>query len=140
MSRLVVDASVAISWFVPEALSEAAQRVLQPGIQLFAPDLLYAEFSNIVWKKQHRGELNPAEASGVIRDFLRVPIASTASRVLAPDAHALAAALDHSAYDCFYLALAVRLGGQMVTADRALEARIAPHPQLRPHLWLLRVP
>ncbi len=42
MIPLVVDASVAIKWVVPEPGSDAALALLR-GRQIFAPDLLIAE-------------------------------------------------------------------------------------------------
>lgn len=40
---VVVDASVVIKWFVPEAGSDAASRLLASEDRLEAPDLLFAE-------------------------------------------------------------------------------------------------
>ena len=57
MDTVVVDSSVAIKWFVVEPYSVEAHAILeeyQAGtLTLLAPDLLYAEVGNIVWKK-HR--------------------------------------------------------------------------------------
>jgi len=58
----VVDASVAVKWVVPEALSEHAERVLATDEELLAPDLLLVEAANALWKKTERGELASAEA------------------------------------------------------------------------------
>ncbi len=48
MSRLVVDSSVVIKWFVVEPYSTEARRVLNDyqagGLTLLAPDLLHAAF------------------------------------------------------------------------------------------------
>ena len=57
MNRFVVDASVAIKWWVPEVHSADALRYLDPDIGREAPDLLLAEAGNILWKKVNRGEL-----------------------------------------------------------------------------------
>ena len=40
MSRVVVDASVAVKWFLPEIHSEAALRYLDGDYERVAPDLL----------------------------------------------------------------------------------------------------
>jgi predicted nucleic acid-binding protein len=48
--NVVVDASVTIKWFVPEPLSDEADRLLGGGDALFAPDLLLLEFGNTLWK------------------------------------------------------------------------------------------
>jgi predicted nucleic acid-binding protein len=54
MSKLVVDSSVVIKWFVVEPYSAEARRILtdyQNGVcTLLAPDLMNAEIGNIIWK------------------------------------------------------------------------------------------
>ena len=119
--RWVVDASVAAKWFAPEPDAAAAQQVL--GGELHAPDLLFAEVVNILWKKQRRGELAAEVPEIAARMLLSVGVQASACAELMPEATALAARLEHPAYDCFYLALAVRHGMVMVTADRRLVAR-----------------
>ncbi|MEZ5626625.1 MAG: type II toxin-antitoxin system VapC family toxin [Rhodocyclaceae bacterium] len=119
--RWVVDASVAAKWFAPEPDAEAAQRIL--GYELYAPDLLFAEVANILWKKQRRGELADEVPEIAARMLLGIGVHASPCADLMPEASALAARLDHPAYDCFYLALAVRHGIAMVTADRRLVAR-----------------
>lgn len=48
MKKFVVDASVAIKWFVPEIHSDAAARLLDPEIYISAPDLIAPEFGNTI--------------------------------------------------------------------------------------------
>ena len=50
-NRCVVDASVAIKWFVPEIHSDAALRLRGEAYELIAPDLLILEIGNILWKR-----------------------------------------------------------------------------------------
>jgi predicted nucleic acid-binding protein len=47
MRRYVVDASVAVKWFVPEIHSAEALRLLSSDCELLAPDLLPSELGNI---------------------------------------------------------------------------------------------
>ena len=51
MSVFVVDASVVVKWFVPEIHSDAARRLLVLPHEYVAPDLLFAETANTIWKK-----------------------------------------------------------------------------------------
>ena len=55
--RVSVDASVAVKWFVSEPLSENARLLLAHRLDLHAPDLLLAEFANVICKKIRRKEL-----------------------------------------------------------------------------------
>ena len=43
MSRLVVDSSIVIKWFVPEVHSGDALRYLDPNLERDAPELLLAQ-------------------------------------------------------------------------------------------------
>jgi hypothetical protein len=51
LTRVVVDANVVVKWLLPEDLSHAAARLLAPGYELWAPDLVWAEVGYIFWKK-----------------------------------------------------------------------------------------
>jgi predicted nucleic acid-binding protein len=64
--NVVIDASVAIKWFVPEPLSDQAERLLDGGDSLFAPDFLLIEFGNIIWKKVRLGELARGDADAAL--------------------------------------------------------------------------
>ena len=44
MNTYVVDANVAIKWFVPEIYQEAARRLRQSDYVLQVPDFLFLEF------------------------------------------------------------------------------------------------
>jgi predicted nucleic acid-binding protein len=66
MTKIVVDSSIVIKWFVTEPLSKEARRVLEGyqsgALTLIAPDLLSAEIGNIVWKKYRFQGLGKADA------------------------------------------------------------------------------
>ncbi len=111
---MIVDASVVFKWFVAEDDSPAAVGLLsQP--ELVAPDLIFSEVANALWKRRRRGETGDYTVglAGLPAMFTTVfPCAP-----LAQPALDLAIALDHPVYDCFYLALAMMLDTQLVTAD-----------------------
>jgi predicted nucleic acid-binding protein len=125
---LVVDASVALKWFVGEDGSDLAVALLNRGEPLIAPDLVLAEVCNAAWKSLRRGEIAAAQLDQVAIDlpeaFQRlIPL----DRLVRPAA-ALARELDHPVYDCFYLALAEAEDAPMVTADRRLVAALGGTP------------
>ncbi len=66
MTRFVVDASAAIKWFLPEIHSTAALRLLDPSLELHAPDLLFPEVGNALWKLVKRGEISVEDAGVVL--------------------------------------------------------------------------
>lgn len=121
MTALVIDASVAVKWLVDEPGTDAAIALLDE--ELHAPDLIYSEVANILWKKQVRGEVDPDIAAYSAEALTHVQMRVEPCALLAVDAVTLSVRLGHPAYDCFYLALARRVGAMLVTADKRLVAR-----------------
>ena len=138
MSVFVVDASLVIKWFVPEVDSAAARRWLDAPHDYIAPDLLFPETGNTVWKKVRRGELSPAEGQRLVNDLSVIAVEVVAMRGLLSDAHALALGTGITVYDATYLTLAIRLDTQVITGDDRFARRLADHPQLAPHVRSLR--
>jgi predicted nucleic acid-binding protein len=118
VNRYVVDASVAVKWFVPEINSEKAARLLDGSYELIAPDLLLPEFGNILWKKVQLGEITTETSRKIIHDFQSVMLQTYPSKLLLEAAVDMANSLAQTVDDCFYLALAFTEQCQLVTADR----------------------
>jgi predicted nucleic acid-binding protein len=68
--RLVVDASVATKWLVPEDDSELADALVTGTAWLHAPACLVMEVANALWLKMRRGDLDDAQAHASL-DYLR---------------------------------------------------------------------
>ena len=119
---LVVDASVAAQWVLPEAQSDAANALRQTGEPLIAPDLVYAEIGNAIWKRTVQRELTAAEATEALRAAAGVYTSLIPMAELATRATEIAIALRHPIYDCFYLALAERERAPLISADKRLIA------------------
>ena len=126
----MIDASVAIKWVVQEAGTEQAL-ALKRDHRMAAPDLLMAECANILWKKAARTELTPEQAAFAARLLERADIELVPMRSLLEAATRLALDLDHPAYDCIYLALALQDRAPLVTADARMLARIRADPSGR---------
>jgi predicted nucleic acid-binding protein len=136
MSRFVIDASVAFKWFLPEVHAQAARRLLGSNHILLAPDLLYAEFTNILWKRIRRGEMAEVEAGTILRTLGILPLEIHSSWPLVLPALEIACRTDRAAYDSLYLALAVREQSVMVTADLKFY-NVIHASTLSPHLcWI----
>jgi predicted nucleic acid-binding protein len=133
---IVVDASIALKWVLTEPKSDAADRLIE-RFDLVAPELLTLECCNALWTRVRRREMNAAEVRASLAKLLAVPVALTPDRVLAPAAMSLAIDLDHPAYDCAYLALAIDRAAFVVTADRRFAASVRQHPFLADRVRLL---
>jgi len=129
VAAIVVDASVMVALYVEESLSSPARAALlrarEAGDQLHAPDLLLIECANAFWKRVGRGELDRASALSAINSLSsleeldRHPL----DRQLASPALSLAIAHSLTAYDAAYAALAVQLGGTVISGDRRFVRR-----------------
>ena len=124
--RLVVDASVAVKWLVEEEGSAAAIGLIEAGHDLHAPHLIAAEVTNALWRKVRLGELERGDAGPLAGAVPDMPLQWTADEELCASAVRLAIDLDRPVYDCFYLALAHRIAGTLVTADARLVRALSP--------------
>jgi predicted nucleic acid-binding protein len=134
VSVFVVDASLVVKWFVPELHSEAARRWLEASHDYIAPDLLFPEAGNAIWKKVRREELTQDEGQGLAVALSAVAVEAVSMRGLLSDAHALALSTGITVYDATYLTLAVRLETQMITGDDRFARRLADHAMLGPYV------
>jgi predicted nucleic acid-binding protein len=128
MTAFVVDASVVAKWFFPEEFSRESRRLLSPQHTLLAPELIWCEVGNIVWKRVRRGELKTDEATQVISDLIRLPLDVCPSRELLPTALELAMVTDRTVYDCVYLAMALNHKCRLATADERFVNALAATP------------
>lgn len=129
MAVIVVDASVMVALYVEEPLSTPARAALlrsrEAGDELHAPDLLLIECANAFWKRVGRGELDRDSAMTAITELssLEDLDCHPLDGQLAPPALSLAIAHSLTAYDAAYVALAVQLGGTVLSGDRRFVER-----------------
>ena len=122
--NLVMDASVLIKFYVPEILSDRAERLLakveREEIGLLAPDLIYPEAGNTLWMKQRLKELTRSEVEEITDAILSLPLKIEASKPLLSFAVELATAYGITVYDALYISLAKVYETTLITADRKL--------------------
>ena len=136
MSRVVVDASVAVKWFLPEEDSDAARALLNSGHDLLAPDLLYAEVGSVLGKRARRGEFDRTDGLNMLRALMQLRIVVRPHPPLAEAAWAICTRYGHSFYDSLYLALALGGEARFVTADKRFFNALQDTP-LAPHMaWV----
>ena len=121
---LVVDASVALKWFVDEDGSPRAVSLLSSGEPMIAPDLVVAEVCNAGWKSLRKREIDAAQFDEIAADISRTFVRLVSLDQLIRRAAAIARELDHPIYGCLYLALAEVEEATMITADRRLLAAV----------------
>ena len=136
MTAIVLDASVVLKWFLPEAESEAAIRLRELEVACEAPDLLLLEVANALWKHVQRGTIEASMAAGAVSALAEAPIGWRAAETLFQHAFDLAIQTGRTVYDCAYLALAIESGNPLVTADRRFYDAVKTGPLAAHMRWL----
>ena len=123
MNLLVLDASVALKWFLTadEPQKDRAMQLLarsQEGtIDFVIPDLFWAELGNVPCKAVRQGRSTAADAEESLRRAKNLELPAFPSEELAESAFAIAQTRKGSFHDSIYLALAISQQATLVTAD-----------------------
>jgi len=118
LKQYVVDASVSIKWFLSEIHSHEALRLLNKEFELLAPDLIFAEFGNVLWKKWRAEEIDTDSVTNILFDFRRTPIIIISTETLLDVSWTIAERYQQSFYDSLYLSITQIQGCRLVTADK----------------------
>lgn len=140
MSSFVVDASVAIKWFFPEIHGDAAGRLLEGEHSLHAPDLIFSEFGNVLWKRFRKNQISRKESSATIDTFLMMPLQVQSTQSLISLALEIACGTHRTVYDSLYLAAATVHQLPFVTADSKLYNALKKGPFSAHLLWIEDIP
>lgn len=124
---IVVDASVAIKWFVHEELSDVALKLLESGETMVAPDLVCVEVTSGILRKFLEGKLTEKGARAALESLEEMIRLGTLSTM--PDRDFWASAIElgfkskHAFADCLYLSVARMLDLAVITADDTMRKR-----------------
>ncbi|MEI6643004.1 MAG: type II toxin-antitoxin system VapC family toxin [Novosphingobium sp.] len=135
---IVFDASLALKWYLDEPGSQAAESALaQHGGQIIVPDVFVLEVTGALVRQANmskaiRGDMETA-LSGFLalidEQVISMDETGTAAMVRAAG---LALDLGHPLKDCIYLALAMKMGCELLTSDRRFAAKaVAAWPKVR---------
>jgi predicted nucleic acid-binding protein len=133
----VIDASVAIKWLLPEAYSDECLALLNRNERIVVPDFMIAQVGAGLAKRVRTGDLKPSWTEHAIATLMRLPLVQIPTTDLAVEAVGLAARGKRSFHDAAYLALAVREGVPLVTADWRWYALVSNGP-LREYVRFVR--
>lgn len=117
-SLAVVDASVAVKWFVPESRSADAHDLASVP-RLIAPALIRTEVASALSKKARIRLVSVEHAIEYLAILPRF-FELIETHELLPAALVMANEIDHPIYDCVYLEAARRRNTIMVTDDLRL--------------------
>ncbi len=130
MKRFVLDASVALAWFLDNPVSPYATQVKQrllDGARAVVPALWHLEMANGFAVSERRHILTAAEGTRCLIDVeqLTAQIETNSDLVLTRQALSTARSFQLSAYDAVYLDTARNQGLPLATLDQSLRAAAA---------------
>lgn len=121
---VAIDANVLLKAYIPEALSDNAASVLQKieKRQLFpvAPDFIYSELGNVLWKKHRLQELNKQEIGQITKQFMLFPLHTVPSKSVFQLALDISMQHGIAVYDAIYISVAMIYKTRLITADKKL--------------------
>jgi predicted nucleic acid-binding protein len=124
---IVIDASVAVKWLVPEPGDAQARTYLHGNERMVAPSIVRVEVANAVIRlfREKRLPENVARTACGLWDTLLADhvLHLIPNEELYPAALALAFQVGHSLPDCLYLAAGKSSGFKIVTADEPMYKR-----------------
>ena len=124
MSRFVLDASVALSWFFEDEESAYADSVFEAldSSEAAVPGIWPLKVSNALIMAERRGRISTAKSDEFLKSLTALPIDVYAVSQREIFHQALALARNHrlTVYDASYLGLAVQEGLPLATIDDKL--------------------
>jgi predicted nucleic acid-binding protein len=102
--KYVLDASVALKWFVAEADSAKAIQLREDARhaihELLVPDFFPVEITHALTRAERQGRITPTEGASFVADLLaELPVLHPSLPVVAR-AYAIASAARQGVYDC----------------------------------------
>ena len=140
MTSYVLDASVAVKWFLPptgETLVAESLEILdgysKGDLSLLVPDLFWPEVGNVLWNAVRLGRMSQILAEDAIKSLAGLHIATWSSHDFLPQAFSIATSFQCTVYDCTYVAVAAASNRLLITADERLSNILAAYFPVR---WL----
>lgn len=128
MNQPVIDASLAIKWFLWEEGTEQAHSLLEQLTTFYVPDLFLVEIDSVLTKKARKGELKVDEAFQKRSVFRKLPYKMVSYNEVEEFAFRLATEFSITSYDAVYVAIAIDRDTTLYTADRRLSNGMATTP------------
>ena len=124
MTAFVLDASVALSWYLEDEASEAADRLLERlAIETATvPALWHFEIANVIALAERRGRVTAARSLEFVTRLTTLGITVDEETTVMAFGRVLDLARSErlTAYDAAYLELAIRLGVPLASKDNDL--------------------
>lgn len=126
MSLLVIDASITLSWLLPDEASAASMAVrnhdLASAEAVWVPAHWWLEVCNSLWMAERRKRLNAAGVTQAANLILKLPVSTDPDTGDRAGRETLTLARQHglSVYGAAYLELVLRRGAVLASLDAQL--------------------
>lgn len=117
---LIVDANVAVKWFVEEERHIHAKNVLNATERMIAPDWIIPEVAHAIFRKFQDRQVTQQQINEALKILPRYFDDLITSASLVDKALNIAIEINHPIYDCIYLASAEQTLGLLITDDKNL--------------------
>ena len=124
---IVIDASVAVKWFVLEPGTAEAEMLFQADDERAAPEHILIEVGQALLRQHFAGLITVDHCRPALEQIPRLARLFR-TEALAADALEIAASARCSIYDAVYVAAADRWDASVVTADAKLVQQLAGSP------------
>ncbi|MFV1957399.1 MAG: type II toxin-antitoxin system VapC family toxin, partial [bacterium] len=136
MNRFVVEAPVAVKWFVPEPMYANAVRLFEGPNELLVTDVFFSEFADILRRKVGLGEITGEEALKIYSALSAVPLTVNPTEPLMEAAMEIAISMGRPIKVGLNLSLAIQQDCRLVTARRNLYDGLMATPFSRYLKWI----
>jgi predicted nucleic acid-binding protein len=126
---IVVDASLAVKWFLEEPFSAAAGEILSTHSgEINVPDVMLVEVAGVFVRSANMVKASRPNILAALDRFDTLLadgdlVAHRSSRLAIHQSADMAITIGHPLKDCIYLALAMELGCDLVTCDARFAAK-----------------
>ena len=124
MNTYIVDASVAVKWFLEEENQKSAIHLANEcgknRIKIIVPEFFFVEMANVFWSKTERNLLKIFEAMEMMDRLVKLGLKRYSDHELSEVALENALQYGISVYDALYVSLAEIYVAPLVTADETL--------------------
>jgi predicted nucleic acid-binding protein len=127
MNKLVLDGSLALSWFLADEATDAGQAVrrqIEGGARVRVPAIWALEVANALLVAERRKRISQADVTAALAALQKLPIVTDTETWQRAGSDILALARQHllSVYDAAYLELAMREAAVLASMDEPLRA------------------
>lgn len=127
---VILDTSAAVDMVLNNKKFLNFHKHISNAEWVIAPTLYISEVTNVFWKYYRFGSLSMEECEEAIENAIELPDDFIMEEELYKEAFAMACLTKKSAYDMFFLVLARRNNGLLLTTDNTLK-RIAEKHSIR---------